>query len=283
MQKKIIIMFSAKRCGSTAILNLFQKHKEVKILHKQQDIINWEPQYWTYAYSAINGEVINFNNRIKDTLNIEEYYLKNEYNEELIFELFDIIFNQYGPIIFDKSPQYLGSKKSVELLMKYELLRPDIKFIFFSFIRNPLDAIASQHELWGHYTEEKSLELRENNWLKMYSHLEELQKIKKIKLYKYEEFCEEPQKFTKNLMEYCGLEYSDYLCSHLKSTSVGRYYISPYKKIRSWKINNDLKEHMKKYGYDEGIYKKIKFRKKIKILVTSLKRILVPIYEKFFK
>ena len=36
--KKLIIMLSAKRCGSTTIFNLFQKHADVKVLHKDQKI-----------------------------------------------------------------------------------------------------------------------------------------------------------------------------------------------------------------------------------------------------
>ena len=31
----------------------------------------------------------------------------------------------------------------------------------FCFIRNPLDAITSQHELWKNYTNERSLKIRE--------------------------------------------------------------------------------------------------------------------------
>ena len=35
--KKLIIMLSAKRCGSPAIFNLFQKHADVKVLQRSKD------------------------------------------------------------------------------------------------------------------------------------------------------------------------------------------------------------------------------------------------------
>jgi len=280
---KIIILLSAKRCGSTAIFNLFQKHSDVKILNKNQNIINWEPQLWTYAVEAINGTVNDFNYRVNHTLGVEKIFLKNNYKEECIFKLFDIILNKFGPTIFDKSPQYLGSLESMELLMKYKKRRPKVVFIFFSFIRNPLDAITSQFELWSHYTNEKNLKCRELDWLKKYKNLEYLQKKIKIKLYKYEDFCGDPKKFTIDLMHYCKLQFSENLYSHLIIKSVGRYYVTPYKKIKDWKISSEMKSHIRKYGYDFKNRDAISLLQKLKILSSSLKRKLVPTYEKFFK
>ena len=282
MNKKIIILLSAKRCGSTAIFNLFQKHDDVKILHSNQNIINWEPQFWTYAIKAISGKVEEFNDRIQNTLGIDKCFLKKKYYAKCIFTIFDRILDKFGPIIFDKSPQYLGSEEAMRLLIKYKNSRPMNQFVFFSFIRNPLDAITSQHELWSHYTQEKSLSARENSWLKKYNHLENLQKIINIKLYKYEEYCQNPKKYTKDLMNYCGLRYSDKLSSHLVSKSVGRYYVTPYKSIKKWKFKKELENHMKKYGYSK-VNNDISFKDKTTLFMTSFKRMLVPIYEKFFK
>ena len=216
-------MLSAKRCGSTAIFNLFQKHTDIKILHRQQKIINWEPQFWLYASRAIKGDFKKFNDRLYETLDFEKNSLKEKYDEESIFDIFDKILDKFGPVIFDKSPQYLGSKESINLLLKYKNNRPKINFIFFAFIRNPLDAITSQHELWNKYTKENSLQKREKSWLEKYNHLEKIQKKIKVKLYKYEEFCSNPKINTKELMNYCGLSYSDHLCTHLKKKSSGRY------------------------------------------------------------
>ena len=280
--KKVIIMLSAKRCGSTAIFNLFQKHADIKILHKNQKIINWEPQFWLYASRAIKGDFKNFNDRLYETLGFEKNSLKNEYDEESIFNLFDNILDKFGPVIFDKSPQYLGSKESINLLLKYKNNRPKINFIFFAFIRNPLDAITSQHELWKHYTKESSLLEREKNWLKKYDHLEELQKLLDIKLYKYEDFCQLPKKNTKDLMNYCELSYSKILHAHIKLKSLGRYSITPFISIKNWKISNNLLQHMKKYNYSAN-KQNIKITEKIRIFLTSIKRIFAPLYQKFFR
>ena len=85
MNNKIIIMLSAKRCGSTAIFNLFQKHPNVKILHKNQNIDNWEPQFWLYAHKALSGkinDVNQFNERLINTLNFKDDELHQKYDEK---------------------------------------------------------------------------------------------------------------------------------------------------------------------------------------------------------
>ncbi len=283
--KQITIMLSAKRCGSTAIFNLFQKHPDVKILNVDQEIINWEPQFWLYALKAIAGDpqdIKNFNDRLKNTLGFEDSSIEQEYNEDLIFKIFDKILEKFGPNIFDKSPQYLNSRDALNLLSKYQKMRTDVKIVIFAFIRHPLDAITSQHELWKQYTKEKSLAEREKNWLANYKNLEELQKIMKIKLYKYEEFCSDPKKNTEDLMNYCGLRNMDFLSSHLKTISLGRYFVTPLKSIKNWKISNELKLHMKKYGYNMS-NDEISLFQKIKIFLSSIKRIIVPLYRNLYK
>ena len=99
-------------------------------------------------------------------------------------------------------------------------------------LRNPLDAITSQHELWKHYTKENSLVEREKSWLNKYSHLEKIKKDLNIKIYKYEEFCSDPKYYTKDLMKFCDLSYSDHLCSHIKKKSLGRYNVTSFKSIK---------------------------------------------------
>ena len=285
MNNKIIIMLSAKRCGSTAIFNLFQKHPKVKILHKNQNIDNWEPQFWLYAYKALSGkinDVNQFNNRLISTLNFKDKELYQKYDEKKIFDIFDKILIKFGPVIFDKSPQYLGLIDSIYLLKRYIQNRPNISLKLFAFIRNPLDAITSQHELWKDYTKEESLNEREQNWLLKYNNLEKLKTNNNIKLFKYEKFCKSPEKNTMMLMEYCNLEYHKNLCSHLKLISDGRYLVSPFRNVRNWKIGRELLEHMIKYGYDQRI-NKISFNKKLKILLSSFKRIFISLLRKLFK
>ena len=192
-----------------------------------------------------------------------------------------MILDKYGPIVFDKSPQYLGSKETIDLLSKYKTKNPKTKIIIFAFIRNPLDAITSQHELWKQYTKENSLVEREKSWLNKYNHLEKIKKDLNIKLYKYEEFCSDPKNYTKNLMEFCGLSYSDHLCSHLKKKSFGRYNVTPFKSIKNWAVGEELLEHMDKYGYSKFNKNDKKFDR-IKIYLISLKRMIVPFFRNFF-
>ena len=161
-------MLSAKRTGSTAVLKIFQKHKETSIFNQNQKIDNWESQYWSLASKAINGDTREFTERLK--VSFPKVNVPKSFTENSIFELHDSILNLFSTHVFDKSPQYLGNEKCLDLLIKYSKSRGNVKFL--SLIRNPLDAISSQHELWKNYTNEKNLELREDKWLKQYKHLD---------------------------------------------------------------------------------------------------------------
>jgi len=68
MKKKLIILLSAKRCGSTAIFNMFQKSKSIKIFNINQKIENWEIQFWNLGFQAINGNPMPFIKRMKKSL-----------------------------------------------------------------------------------------------------------------------------------------------------------------------------------------------------------------------
>ena len=59
--KKNIILLSAKRTGSTAVMKIFQKHKKVNLMHIDQKISNWESNFWLLALDAINGKKDSFN------------------------------------------------------------------------------------------------------------------------------------------------------------------------------------------------------------------------------
>ena len=76
-------------------------------------------------------------------------------------------------MIFDKSPQYLGNRKALELIREYQQLGNDVRL--FAMIRDPRDAIASQYTLWRHHVEGDSPSRREQLWLEKYAHLETLQ------------------------------------------------------------------------------------------------------------
>ena len=239
-------MLSAKRCGSTAIFKMFQKHPDVGVCHINQDIFRWEPNFWNLGAEAINGLPKKFISRFKESHPFLK--LPKKFTEESLFKLWDDILCQLGPVVFDKSPQYLGNQYAMELLKKYIDKGNNVKI--FAFMRDPRDAITSQYELWRSYVTRDSPKRRELEWLKKYSHLEFLQRnLKNIHLFRYEDFCSRLDYYAPKLLGYCGLDNLPYSYKHIHPISVGRYSTSINPSIRAWRFSKDFMEHLKHYGY----------------------------------
>jgi len=269
-------MLSAKRCGSTAILQMFQKNKFCKIAHINQDIDNWEIQFWSLASKALKGSDYQFRKRLKSCL--PQINIPKKLDKQKIFEIWGKIHKLLGKIIFDKSPQYLGDKDTLNLIYEYSL-KNDVKI--FCFIRNPLDAITSQHELWHNYTNEKNIKKREKNWLIYYKNYENFKTKLKIKFFRYEDFVLDPDFNGKKLMNFCRIPYKKKDWTHIKPVSIGRYRSSLFKQVKKWKIAPEMLLHMKKYNYSET--KSVDLFSSYKILLYSLKRYIPLNIKSFFK
>lgn len=246
MAKKTILMLSAKRCGSTAVFKMFQKHPDVGVCYFDKNIDNWEPNFWNLSAEAIDGNPKPFIDRFKNSHPFLE--MPDEFTEETVFRLWDKILDVQGPIVFDKSPQYLGNQKALELLLKYKSKGNDIRI--FGMIRDPRDSISSQYELWNKYVKNDTPKLREKEWLEKYNHLERLNKyFGFIPIFKYEDFAQSPAIYAPIIFDYCGIENIKATYEHIRPTHVGRYSTSLNLKIRTWKFSEEFKNHLKKYGY----------------------------------
>ena len=278
MNKKTIILLAPKRCGTTAILNVFKKHSQVKIAHHNQKIENWEPQFWNLALLALNGKNAPFIKRLKKTY--PKIMVYPPINKKKIFKIWDQILSDYGPCIFDKSPQYLEDYKVLKLINNYNQSRKNLKI--FSIIRNPKDAIASQHELWSEYTGEVNLIEREKNWLKYFRNIEKFRKIFFFPIYKYEDIAHNKSKYFKKIFSHCKLKYEKQSFESFKPVSINRYNKVFNSKIRNWKISSSLIKHLKKYRYDidDQIFS---FKEKIFFLLKNIKRIIPLKYKKILK
>ncbi len=259
-KRKLIILLSAKRCGSTAVFNMFQKNKSVKIFHQNQDIDNWEVQFWSLGKKALNGNTEPFKKRMKECLPFVK--IKKKLTKRILFEIMDQIFTTYGPVLFDKSPQYLGNKKAIDLLINYSQKKKiDLKII--GLIRDPKDALMSQYSLWKNYVKNDNLKRREKVWLKQYDHLEELKKKFKIPIFKYEDFSNYPERYSKKIFKYCGLSFEKKCIQHIKPISIGRFNKSILiTEKKKWMWSEDFKKHLKKYNY----FKDTKYKNSTNIL-----------------
>ena len=246
MSKKTIIMLSAKRVGSTAIFNMFQKHPEVGVCHVNPEIENWEPNFWNLGAEAIQGHPDRFLARFKESHPFLDFPQK--FTEESLFSLWDNILEELGPVVFDKSPQYLSNPAAFDLIAKYMQKGNDVKF--FGVIRDPRDAITSQYELWKNFVKDVSPKSRELEWLRKYQLLESLQNnFADIPVFRYEDFSSAPLCYASMLYKHCEVAVIPETYAHIKPTSIGRYSASILPSVRAWKFSDEFVMHLKKYGY----------------------------------
>ncbi len=243
--KRTLILLSAKRCGSTAVFQMFQRHPDVGLCHVDRSIDNWEANFWNLAWDAIHGAA----QPLVERLAVSLPFLKppHSFAEATVFELWDAILARQGPIVFDKSPQYLGNRGALDLIYKYKSLGNDVRI--FAMIRDPRDAIASQFELWQAFVPDDAPEKREAAWLDKYGHLEELLRRDDIPLFRYEDFATAPNCYAAMMYRFCGLRDHPASYAHVRRMSANRYSISADPQIRAWKPSPAFRAHVVKYGY----------------------------------
>ena len=262
MKPRTIILLSAPRCGTTAVYQVFNKHPKVHAL--------FEPNFWNLAVKAIEDKTEKFIKR----LNKDYPFLETPevFTEETIFKLWDTILKKYGPVVFEKSPFYLGDRKAIALLKKYRDRGNDVRL--FALIRDPRDAITSQHELWGASLKRSSLSKREALWLDRFTHLDEIQAdFGYIPVFRYEDLSRSPECYMPMIFDHCDLKNFPHAYNHIKPTNIGRYSFSINFKVRRWRMSKNFQKHLLRYGYrntKENLLKKL--YKFLKMLPGNLKR-----------
>jgi hypothetical protein len=241
-------MLSAKRCGSTALFRLFQRHPDVGVCHVDPTIPLWEPNFWNLAHDAIQGRPEAFVARFAESHPFLE--MPARFDEAAVFGLWDRILEVQGPIVFDKSPQYLASPGGLELLGRYRERGHDVRV--FAFIRDPRDAITSQYERWRRTVPDDSPERRERRWLEAYANLARFrERVEPLPLYRYEDFAARPEVHAPALLAHCGLPDHPEAWAHVRPTSLGRYSASILPSIRRWRFTPELRAHLREHGYPE--------------------------------
>ena len=262
-RKKTIIMLCVNRSGSTAIYDVFRKHPEVgRGVLKTEDPF-FEPNFWNNAARAIGGNETSF--RMHLTKKIPYVKIPKEITKETVFKIWDLILEKNGPVIFDKTPFYLGNHNAINLILEYQKKGNDVRLFFL--IRNPVDTITSQHELRGVRKKGYTIKEREIMYIERIIHMDEINAGKDLfPVFKYEEIAKEPNTYIPKILNYCGLSGQNKIWNHIKPVSIGRYWWSINSDIRKWVVSEELLSIMKRFRYE---HKMPSYFKKVFLLLIK--------------
>lgn len=261
---RTIICLAAKRSGTSAVHQVFAKHPDVKICHPDQNRPSWEPNFWNYAALTLddNQESLHpensgdgipprqkFAGRMAEMA--PEIQVAYPLAEEQVFDLWDQLLARYGPVVFDKSPKYLGSTRALQLILKYMELGHDVRV--FGIIRHPRDVIASQYERWHKVFPTGTPEYRDKLWAEYYRRFEWFQKevgLEQCPLIRYEDLSHHPTEWLPFILNHCGLEDIPETYAHIRPVSIGRYSQTHSPALRRWSCSPELQAVAAKHGYD---------------------------------
>lgn len=261
---RTIICFGAPRSGTTAMGHVFLRRPDVGICHPDQTREAWEPNFWHFAAAALENDEskLDGHNRTIGATPLQQFVDRMRLmapgvtvplplTEEGVFDLWDAILDKYGPIVFDKSPNYLGSELGMDLIRRYIDRGRDVRT--FALVRDPRDAIASQYELWRDIQPERTPEVRERMWVDYYERLARFRAAigeERCPIVRYEEFSSAPKHWLPLILSHCGLEDHPKSYAHIRRTSVGRYHWSRNPSIRKWKPGERIKTMAATFDYD---------------------------------
>lgn len=244
MDGRTIILFGAKRSGSTAVFKMFQRHPDVGVCHVDQAIDNWEPNFWNLAASAIRGEPDRFRERFAQCCPFLGRTAPASESET--FELWDRILTELGPVIFDKSPRYLRDERGLEMLTRYAKSH-DVRFL--GIVRDPRDVISSQFELWGDLRPDDGPTRRERLWVADYERLSTLQRHWDIPMFRYEDLVTNPRQVGPRMLAHAGLSCPEACLTHLRPINIGRHRRETSGALRDWSPGSEMVGLMDRYGY----------------------------------
>lgn len=204
--------------------------------------------YWKLAYNAVNGDDYLFRERVNryfPYINIPSKIKKQD-----VFNMWNRIIKEDGPLLIDNSPLYLNSWPIIQLLYEYKKRNENTFFI--SFLRHPLDAITCQEESGKFRLGRFSIKDKEALYIKRIENLKRMRKeIPDIINCKYEDLIERPYDVMLRVLNSLKIEFNK---ESLHNSAIikgytGCYNLSVNLSVRRWKITDKLKAYINEIGY----------------------------------
>lgn len=303
--KSPIFLFSLPRSGSTLLQRVLMSHKDIASVAEP-----WLLLPFGYAYKkegvlteyAHNVSYAAFEDFIDNLPNKEDDYY------DALGSFANTLYEKQCPnnekYFLDKTPRYY------HIIPQIAKAFPDAKFVFL--FRNPIHVMSSMIQTWcdGRLNKMYSFERDLNYGPEALSQGYELLKDKAYAI-RYEEYVQDPKRYTQKLCEYLEIEFDENMLSSFASqntkgrmgdpTGVKEYKSVDTKSLEKWKSTFDTdfrKRYIAKYinsidknvfqiqGYDKQkilndigkleVKNKMFIQDRVDLLYSNLVRILKP-------
>lgn len=246
MRRKVVILLSDKRSGSTMLETELSKHPEIQHVAYSPHTFN-ETHHWlkgavilgldarTYSggkvypgYGGKSGARTYMIDLL--TKNIPNYVPPRE-SDKLVFEGWEALCDQFAePVFFEKSPQLLAHWGAISLMLEW-MQRTEFEVYFVGLTRNPLAVMRSARNLFH-----TSPEQRQFGWLKIQRNLLAIEAIVGPSAFmrvSYEDIVAAPRETLSKIFDFIGIAPSPMVGSGVKGS------ILAWKEDRSFTLELD--------------------------------------------
>ena len=219
----------------------------VQVCHTNQQVLNWEFNFFAFAQSAIDGDATRYLDHTAEAVPALTTLIPHD--TESALEAWSTVVREKGPIVFDKSP-YLTRPQSHPLLEALAESNHDVRFI--GLVRDPRDVIASQHEHWDEHDDTASITRREIALVEGYRWLKRFSARTPVCLIRYEDLAAAPCLYANNLFRFAGLDPLAETWQHLSPINIGRHRSPKSQALREWQPSEELTSLLVDFGYEPG-------------------------------
>lgn len=249
------MILSDKSSGSTVLQNELAKSKQINIVKYTRHYEN-ETLYWNKAVAVLGlqQEELKYSelpmNKKKAENDLLFFFKKNlphwrifVLNKETLFEGWEKLCEEFGPIFLEKSPHHLHYWSALELIIEL-MSKSNIDFYFIGLIRNPMDATFSSWKRWNADPEKNQFE-----WLRAYKNLLKFKKIVggKLKTITYEKLISD-RSIIRDICEFIGIEADEKIGNGFHSNSIQKWRAE---RFYGFQLSNDVKSLANLFGYKD--------------------------------
>lgn len=225
------MILSDKSSGSSVLQRELSKHPDVKHIQKTRHFAG-ETLYWNKAAALLGMKQVEMEYSelpmrqeqakrdllkfLRDNISSFEPLLSDE---ELVFQGWLSLCEQYKPLFIEKSPHHLHYWSALELIDRCRKKYPQITFKFIGLIRNPMDVLYSMWKRWGAIPERAQYE-----WLRACANLLRFKDVAGDDLYiaRYEDLVTDV-KCIQSICSFIGIEWSAEIGSTLHQSSLKKW------------------------------------------------------------